>query len=86
MIERAFRPGSDGDPGRSSPRFFTSGSTFEPAHRQIVRVRIRPSGKWETAAYNRLERSFYLWMGSGWLDIGSDPVELWTQAPPRSRD
>ena len=83
MIKRPFRPGTDGDPDRRNPRFFENGSQFEPGHRMRVVVSIIPSGKKEIAVYNRHEQSFWIWVGSGWLDIGSDPVEYWTQLPPK---
>lgn len=70
MIQRDYRPG---DPSR------------EPGHRQLINVVIRPSGKTECAAYNRNERSFYLWLGGGWLDAGSEPIATWSQRPKKPK-
>lgn len=56
-------------------RLFVAGDPRrEPRHRQLVSVVIAQSGAVELAAYNADEKSFYLKIGDGWLDIGTEPI------------
>ena len=96
MKERAFRPGSDGDPQRieagREPLFAKRGSRFEPGHRQAVRVKVKegwhqlPSGS-HGAYYNREEQTFWVSFGTcGYIAIGAEFVESWSQLKPFDKD
>ena len=78
------------------PRFFvlestpwpkkpSSGSTFEPAHRQLVRVTFA-GGRRIDARYNRVSRRFWLRFGPGdYMEATEDPV-AWEQMLPEPRE
>lgn len=84
MRIRGFRPGLDGDPQRAKPRFRDSGSTFEPAHRQLVLIHLG-HGRSMEARYNRDTRRFWLRFGPGdYMETWEAP-ETWEQLPPTSR-
>ena len=81
MKLRSFVPGSDDDPQRDEPRFRDSGSTFEPAHRQLVVIHLDKERSTE-ARYNRDTRRFWLRFGPGdYMEIGEAP-ETWEQMVP----
>lgn len=81
MKLRSFCPGSDGDPRRDEPRFRDSGSTFEPAHRQLVVIHLE-RGRSMDARYNRDTRRFWLRFGpADYMEIDEAP-EVWEQMVP----
>lgn len=85
MKLRAFNPGIDGDPQRNQPRFRDSGSTFEPAHRQLVLVHLN-RGRSMEARYSRDTGRFWLRFGPGdYMEIDETP-ETWEQLAPLSRE
>ncbi len=85
MKLRSFCPGSDGDPQRAEPRFRDSGSTFEPAHRQLVVIHLDKERSME-ARYHRDTRRFWLRFGPGdYMEIDEAP-EFWEQMAPIPRE
>lgn len=84
MKWRSFRPGIDGDPERDEPRFFETGSTFEPAHRQLVEVDfghvVLP------CRYNRKRQLFSVRFDPGDYMETEQPVKRWRMFPPEPRE
>lgn len=84
MKLRTFRPGLDGDPERKEPRFRESGSSFEPAHRQLVTA--IHAGRRLPARYDRDRRQFWLRWGPGDYQKIEPAPEQWEQAEPKARE
>ena len=78
MKRRPFKPGPRATAAR---RYLPPHS--EPPHRTIVQILV--DGAWRLASYaSTPERTFFLWIAGGWIEIGTD-VESWRQRPPRPR-